>query len=126
MNSFTVKRIDNMLEGIYDDGELRLTVTQPATDDFLFDCACLFDTVGTKVEKIKKAQKSTTVAELFKLLNSGEALKIESAEDGTVLCENFWDECEYIGKRKIIAIRTEMRLNSNNNFAVPIMVASVR
>ncbi len=57
MNHFSVSAIGDELYGTYDDGKHRLVVRQKATDDFVFDCACIIDTISVKITKLEKDKK---------------------------------------------------------------------
>ena len=57
MNNFCVSQLGEDIYGTYCDGELRLVVTQKATGDFVFDCACVIDTLSVRLENMKKENK---------------------------------------------------------------------
>jgi hypothetical protein len=56
MNHFSVSRIGDEIIGTFDDGDHRLAVKQKPTDDFLFDCACIVDTLSVKISKLDKKE----------------------------------------------------------------------
>ena len=57
MNNFTVSQIGDEILGTFDDGEHKLLVKQKATSDFLFDCACVIDSLGIKFHQLQKKIK---------------------------------------------------------------------
>lgn len=57
MNHFTVTLLSDELIGTYDDGEHRLVLRQKPTDDFLFDCACILDSISLKLHLLEKNKK---------------------------------------------------------------------
>lgn len=57
MNHFTVTLLGDEIIGTYDDGEHRLVHRQKPTDDFLFDCACILDTIALKIYQLEKKEK---------------------------------------------------------------------
>lgn len=56
MNKFTVTQIDGEIIATYDDGGHPIVMRQKATGDFIFDCACLVDTLSVKVYKNKEKE----------------------------------------------------------------------
>ncbi len=56
MGHFTVSRIGDEIIGTYDDGEHKLFLRQRATNDFLFDCACIVDNLSVKISKLDKKE----------------------------------------------------------------------
>ncbi len=50
MGHFTVSRIGDEIIGTYDDGEHKFFLRQRATNDFIFDCACIMDNLSRKLE----------------------------------------------------------------------------
>lgn len=57
MNQFTVTLLGDELIGTFDDGTHRLVVRQKPTDDFLFDCACMIDSISVKITNLNKKEK---------------------------------------------------------------------
>lgn len=53
MANFNVTRIGDEIIGTFDDGEHRLVLRQSATNDFIFDCACIMDNLSRKIEGLK-------------------------------------------------------------------------
>ena len=56
MNHFTVTQIGDELIATYSDGEHMLVERQKPTDDFLFDCACLLDSLAVRISKNEKKE----------------------------------------------------------------------
>ena len=56
MNQFTVTLLGDELIGTFDDGTHRLVVRQKPTDDFLFDCACMIDSISVKITNLNKKE----------------------------------------------------------------------
>lgn len=56
MNKFTVTQIDGEVIATYDDGEKPIVIRQKATGDFIFDCACLVDTISLRLYKLNKKE----------------------------------------------------------------------
>jgi hypothetical protein len=56
MNHFTVTHLVDQIMGTYDDGKHRLVLKRVPTDDFLFDCACIIDTISVKLAQIMKKE----------------------------------------------------------------------
>ena len=49
MNKFTVTELDDEIIATYDDGGRPIVMRQKATGDFIFDCACLVDSLSVKI-----------------------------------------------------------------------------
>lgn len=56
MKHFTVTIIGDEIVATYDDGANRLVIRQKPTDDFVFDCACIIDTISLKLSKLNKKE----------------------------------------------------------------------
>ena len=56
MNKFTVTQIDGEVIATYDDGGKPIVIRQKATGDFIFDCACLVDTISLRLYKLNKKE----------------------------------------------------------------------
>ena len=56
MKHFTVTIIGDEIIGTYDDGTHRFVIRQKPTNDFVFDCACIIDTISVKLSKINKKE----------------------------------------------------------------------
>ena len=50
MANFNVTRLGDEIIGTFDDGSQRLVLKQKATNDFIFDCACIIDNLSRKRE----------------------------------------------------------------------------
>lgn len=60
MANFNITRLGDEIVGTFDDGEHRLVLRQRATilrqratNDFIFDCACIMDNLSRKIEGLK-------------------------------------------------------------------------
>jgi hypothetical protein len=58
MNHFSVSLIANEIIATYDDGTHKLVVRQKPTDDFLFDCACIVDTISLRLSKLNDKKEN--------------------------------------------------------------------
>ena len=56
MNKFTVTQIDGEIIATYDDGGKPIVLKQKATGDFIFDCACVVDTLSLKLYKLNQKE----------------------------------------------------------------------
>ena len=56
MNKFTVMQIDDEIVATYDDGGKPIIMRQKATGDFIFDCACVVDTLSLKLYQLNKKE----------------------------------------------------------------------
>lgn len=56
MNKFTVMQIDDEIVATYDDGGKPIILRQKATGDFIFDCACVVDTLSLKLYQLNKKE----------------------------------------------------------------------
>lgn len=54
MNYFSVSHLGDEIIGTWDDGEHRLVLRQKPTDDFLFDCACILDSISLKLHLLEQ------------------------------------------------------------------------
>ena len=53
MANFNVTRLGDEIIGTYDDGTQKLVLKQKASNDFIFDCACIMDNLSRKIEGLK-------------------------------------------------------------------------
>lgn len=65
MSHLTITNLGDELIGTYDDGKYRFIVKQKPTNDFLFDCACLIDTISLKISLKEEEEKYGVAPALY-------------------------------------------------------------
>ena len=58
MNHFSVSHLGDEIIATYDDGVHRLVVKQKPSNDFVFDCACIIDTIALRLSKINDKKEN--------------------------------------------------------------------
>ena len=57
MSHLTITNLGNEIVGTYNDGKYKFVVTQKISDNFLFDCACIIDSISMKIYEFDKKEK---------------------------------------------------------------------
>ena len=57
MSHLTITNLGDEIVGTYNDGKYKFVVTQKISDDFLFDCACIIDTISLKISLKEEEEK---------------------------------------------------------------------